>query len=482
MLGKFPPEIAVTLARLAEQEEHPEVRSQLAASAKRLPPQDAIPIIRGLLNHPEDIDDLDNPLLIWWALEAHAESDRKAVLSLLEDPAIWQNVLVQKVLLPRLMQRYIMANNDTNKQAVAQLLAMVPSAELAKPLLDGLQEGLRGQDVNSLPDDVLEALQPYQRMFGAAPLALALRQGKPEAVEEVVAVVADHNASLPERLTYMRILGEVDQPATIPVLLDVAQREQSSGAVKQAALLALQRYDNPEIGQQLLQAYPDKLRADSDVRLAALQLFASRPTWTQQLLAAIEQTKQISREDVPLPLVDQFKQLNDSGITATVDQLWPEAQLTTSAEKSQQIEQVVNVLKTHTGDLAAGKSIYQSRCGSCHRLFEEGGDIGPDLTGYDRRDVHELLLNIVDPNASIREGYVNYQIETNDDRTLVGTILMQDGNTVTLKPFGAEAITLSKGQIAGMQAQPTSLMPERLLDKLTEQQLSDLFAYIMQEQ
>jgi putative membrane-bound dehydrogenase-like protein len=473
-------EMAEQLARLAEQESHAEVRSQLAASAKRLPPEAATPIIRGLLTHEEDIDDRDNPMLIWWALEAQAETDREAVLSLFEDQALWSNPIVQKVLLPRVMQRYVMDPKPENMQAVAQLLALAPENNLAKPLLDGLQEGLRGRDINDFPTYVLDALQPYQSMFGEAPLALELQQGKPEVVDQVLGIIANQAASTQERLSYIRILGGTGQPKAIPVLLEVAESGQSSGAIKQAAIQALQRYGDPDIGTKLIRAYPDKLRADPDVRLAALQLFASRPARTQQLLRAIDETKQISQDDVPPQLVTQFRLLNEPAITATVDRIWQETQLASASDKTQRVAQVVNVLRANSGNAIAGKSIYQSRCGSCHQLFGDGGDLGPDLTGYDRRNVDELLLNIVDPNASIREGYVNYLIETEDGRSLLGTIRERSGNTVTIQPFGGEEITLSNDQILSMQAQPTSLMPERLLDGLTEQQLSDLFAYIQQ--
>ncbi|WP_373514718.1 c-type cytochrome [Persicitalea sp.] len=472
------PKIAGELARLAEREDYSEVRSQLAASAKRLPAKDALPIIRGLLSHEEDVDDTENPLLIWWALEAKTDTGRGEVLSLFEDRAIWQNKIVQQGLLSRVMQRFVMDKKPENLKAAARLLALAPNETSAKPLLNGLQEGLRGQNINELPPYLLKALQPYQHLFGDAPQALALRQGKSEVLKQVLNTIADPGAPIQERLSYIRILGEINQPDAIPQLLKVAQSAESSGAIKQAALQSLQRYDNPDIGQQIIQAYPDKLRADPDVRLAALQLFASRAAWTQQLLTAIESTRQISRTDVPIQVVNQLKLLNDPTITTSVNRLWTGAQLATSSAKREQIQKIVKVLQTKSGSTDAGRSIYQIKCGSCHKLFTEGGDLGPDLTGYDRRNVDELLLNIVDPNAGIREGYVNYRVKTRDGRTLAGTMQAQSGNTITLKPFGSKEITLSKNQISEMQPQTTSLMPERLLDGMSEQEVRDLFAYI----
>ena len=96
---------------------------------------------------------------------------------------------------------------------------------------------------------------------------------------------------------------------------------------------ALQRYNEPDIGLRLVEAYPDKLRADPDVRLAALNLFVSRKAWARQLLQAIEETKQISKKDVPLQIVRQLKLLDDPLITETTERLWQEVRLTAAVEK-----------------------------------------------------------------------------------------------------------------------------------------------------
>ena len=69
------PPIAAALAGRAAIEPNIEVRSQLACSAKRLPARDALPIVRALLAHSEDADDIHMPLLLWWALEAKVATD-----------------------------------------------------------------------------------------------------------------------------------------------------------------------------------------------------------------------------------------------------------------------------------------------------------------------------------------------------------------------------------------------------------------------
>src|SRR6185295_9959414 len=83
------PESSIELTGLASREQHAEVRSQLAASAKRLPGTQAIPIIKNLLKDHDDVHDPDIPLQIWWALESKAVSDRKETLALFEDASFW---------------------------------------------------------------------------------------------------------------------------------------------------------------------------------------------------------------------------------------------------------------------------------------------------------------------------------------------------------------------------------------------------------
>jgi putative heme-binding domain-containing protein len=403
------------------------------------------------------------------------------VLTLFEDVGLWRQRMVQETILERLMQRYTMAGQPQDFAACARMLQLAPSAKEARLLLNGLQEGLRGRDVTDLPIALVKALQPYQAAFQKESLALALRQGQPEAVEQALATVANDKAPLSERLAYIRILGEINQPASVPVLLGMVEKSQSSGAIKQAALQALQRYDEAQIGEKIVEAYPNRLRADPHVRQAALALFASRPAWAQLLLDAIEKTRKISEDDVPEQLVRRLKLLNDPAVVATADRLWPQVRLANSSEKEGQMAQVSQALKAGPGDPVLGRPLFESRCGNCHRLFDRGGSLGPDLSGYDRSNLSYLLFNIVDPNADIREGYVNYHVTTVDGRALVGTITARSGGTITLQPLGEESITLAAGQIKEMKAQQTSLMPERLLDNLTDEQIRNLFAYLMKK-
>ncbi|MDO8994363.1 MAG: c-type cytochrome, partial [Daejeonella sp.] len=477
---KVSPAIAGRLATLAASETSVIVRSQLAATAKRLAGSFAIPILKNLIKYHDDSNDPDIPLLIWWAMESKSESDRNAIVSIFEDKGIWQKKLVQNVLLKRLMQRYIMPAGDANYSAASKLISLAPSKVYAKILISGLREGLRGRDAIGLSAELTKVIQPYQAELFGAPLALAVRQGNVTAVKMALSVIADDNADFDHRLSYILIFGQTNQPESVPVLLGIVESSKSTGAMKEAALQALQRYDNHEIGLRVVKAYP-QFRGDAGVRNVALELFATRASWANQLFIAIGETKRISKEDVSDQLARRLKLLNDTKITALADRYWPNVKLSSSSEKNEALAKYSKLIKTGSGDIENGRVLYLANCGYCHRLFNEGGSIGPDLTGYERSNVNYFLLNIIDPNADIREGYGLHRIITTDGRTIEGKIVASNGDTHTIQTQAGKEIILSLKQIKEMKALPVSIMPERILDRLKDQEVKDIFAYIMKK-
>lgn len=466
---------------LARIELHPEVRSQLAASAKRLEATHALELLEQMMAYEQDQDDPENPMLIWWALEEKAESARVGVLDLFRKAPLWSSRLVQETILERLMQRYVMEGGQDNLTSAARLLSLAPTPALARPLLDGLDEGLRGKAMTELSTDLLQQVQNLKVQLGINTLDLALRNLQPDAVAEALDVIADDLGDRGERLQYIRIFGEVELDEAVPVLLSIVESGESSEALKQAALSSLRLYDSPEIGEKINAWYPDRLRADPDVKYAALELLLSRSVWTRHLLESIVLSKRISPEDIPLQLIRQIPLLGDDDLSERAHKIWPNLSDVSAREKENTIRELRSKIELRAGELEAGRPLFAAICGSCHRLFDEGADIGPELTGYDRSDLDYLLLHTVDPNLEIREGYINFLVEMKDGQNLFGTLSDQSGGNMTLRAFNGQEVILAEDQIKKMKAQQRSIMPERILDGLTEKQLQDLFAYLMRD-
>lgn len=464
---------------MAGKESHPEVRSQLACSAKRIENPQSVDLIRALILHQEDIDDPHNPLLIWWALEAKAEPYRREVVALLREKSLWQNRIVNKVLLQRIMQRYIMAGGEENLASAHQLLLLAPNPQLARPLLNGLDEGLRGKDLSSLPSDMLSLVKQYRKSLGESNLVLDLKNGTSGALEQALKIIGTESTLTGERIELIHALGERQYEGVVPALLPLVRNQQISTAIRQASIKALERYPLPEVGEKIVQWYPDLLRADPALKRAALDLLSGRPEWTKLLLENIAQSKHIHPDDVP---EDIRQKIILSGTEANQQQafvIWPDLIPVISTEKKQKYQQIKTLLTSGAkGNQTTGKSLFRNYCGACHRLFDEGGNIGPDLTGYDRRDTETFLLNIIDPNAEIREGYVNYILQTKDGRIFSGVIESRSGGIISLRNFAGEIISIAEKDLEKTEPQNQSIMPERILDALNEQEIKDLFAYI----
>ena len=472
--------IAKKLAIMAEKESSSLVRSQLAASAKRLSGIYAIPIVRNLIKFHDDSNDPDIPLLIWWAIESKSEVDRDGVLSIFEEKELWQKKLVQNFLLKRLMQRYILSAGEANYNAASKLISLSPDKHYAKIVISGLREGLRGRDVIGLSAELTKAIQPYQSELFGAPLALSIRQGNQKSVTKALSIILDEKADFDQRLSYIILMGQTNQPESVPVLLEIVESSKSTAAMKEAALQALQRYNLDEIGLRAVKAYP-QFRGDIGVRNAAMDLFVSRSTWANQLFIAIKETKRISKDDVSDQLARRLKLLNDTKITALADQLWPNVKISSSSEKNAALTKYSKIIKSGSGNLNNGRTLYLANCGYCHKLFNEGGNVGPELTGYERTNTNYFLLNIIDPNADIREGYGLHRLVTVDGRTLEGKITSSNGDTHTIQTQAGKEIVLSIKQIKEMKALPVSIMPERILDRMNDQEVRDIFAYIMKK-
>ena len=95
-----------------------------------------------------------------------------------------------------------------------------------------------------------------------------------------------------------------------------------------------------------------------------------------------------------------------------------------------------------------------------------------------RDDVAALLLSVVTPNAESREGYESFLITTRAGRVVTGFLVEQDPQMVVLRGLDGQNIPLARADVQEMKAAGVSLMPEGLLDALTEQQVRDLFAYL----
>lgn len=469
------PQIAQALADLAADEGYIEVRKQLASSARRLRPEDALPIIRNLLKYDEDAADIHQPLLLWWALEAKAEGNgRDMILDIvLSDNDVWKRPLMTQHLTERLMKRYALSATRQELMAAAKLLTASPDKATAEQLLKGFEEAYKGRSLAGIPDELVDAIAKT----GGGSVALRLRQGTPEAIQQAVAVVGNPKTNADERKQYLEIFGEIRRSEFIPVLLQVVANEKNSALVS-SALTSLQAFDDLRIGESVAQSF---VKLPADARLVAETLLASRPVWAKTLLSAVDGGK-LKPEDVSETALRKMLLHSDKQIAELVQKHWGTVAGASTEQMQAEQARLTKLLGTGSGNPKKGKPLYMKNCGKCHLLFGEGGKIGPDLTPFKRDNQERILVNVVNPSLEIREGFENYIAVTADGRVLNGFLADKDSQVSVLRGVDGQNVILRHDEIDEMMPSKKSIMPEGTLKGLTDQQIRDLFAYLRSSQ
>jgi putative heme-binding domain-containing protein len=312
---------------------------------------------------------------------------------------------------------------------------------------------------------------------GGGSMTLAPRQGKRDAVGKALATVADPKADPTAQLELLQVFGEVNLPECVTVVLDLLQRTNDLN-LQMAAFTALQRYDEPRVGAQIVVLYP---KLTEDGRAAAETLLLSRKSWTRELLETVDAGR-INRSLLPLDSVRKATIHRDDRIAELIAKHWPNLKGASTAEMQAEITRLGQVLRGGDSDPYKGKELFTKTCAKCHTFFSEGGKIGPDLTAYKRDDALNILLNVINPSAEIREGFETFLALTDDGRAVTGFLADRDNRVVVLRGVDGQNITLERDHVEEMQAQKTSLMPEGLLRDLNDQQVRDLFAYLRSSQ
>ena len=467
-----PGEVLPKLIQLAASDPSPEVRSQLACTARRLPANQALPIIGKLAARPEDATDPYIPLLLWWALQEQVEDSLSEVVTLFKNPKIRDSPIARTTVLPRLMRRLALTGKRGDLLACATLLQGSPSKEQADELLTGFNEAYRGRAMSGLPDELLSAMSK----FGQVPLLLRLRQGEEEALETALSLIVDVDGKTEEteRLSLIRVLGELKSEAALPYLvLLVVDTPKQPVPIMKAALAALGHYDNPEIGKRIVASISTM---DPESRGAALALLANRNTYSDLFLTAIESGK-VSTTLITPDIADRFRLHQDETIRKRARKLFPP--VTAGSEQfATTIRNVEEALQAGLGNAYEGEKIYTAKCASCHRLFFKGGNLGPDLTSYQRDNLGTMLISIVNPNAEIREGFAYQMVTTNDGRSIGGFLVENDPQVLVLRGLDGQELTLKQSEVQEVKPMGRSLMPDGLLDDLEDGQLRDLFAFL----
>ncbi len=471
-------DLSTALVDLAEKSTDLQVRSQLAASAKRLPAATGVPIVQALVKRESDNEDIHLPLMYWWAVEGQAESGRAEIKNWLADAETWKGKVFREQIAARLMKRYAMAGGEENFLSCLDLLNKSSDDEMTSKLMDGLEAAFQGVTMPKLPAALSSALDEYSKKLGESGLVMRMKKGETGAVAEAQKAIGNSSLPVSVRSELIKQLGATEDPKVVGALLKVISGS-SDSALKRVALLQLARFDDPKIATTILGRYGSSLPAEHGVRSTAERVLAGRPEWAKLMLDKVDLAV-VKDRDVSPDIVQLMMAHGDKEINKRVAEHWPGiAAGSGGIDLLKESARIKKVLAKGGGDPAKGKEVFAARCMVCHKLFGEGGEIGPDLTGYERHNPEFWIHGIVNPSLEIREEFVQFIASMNDGRMVAGLVTDQNPQTVTLRDVANQKSVLARADMKKLQASKISLMPPGLLIGVDDDDLRDFFAYIM---
>lgn len=164
---------------------------------------------------------------------------------------------------------------------------------------------------------------------------------------------------------------------------------------------------------------------------------------------------------------------------------WPKVSVTIETPGSDNTAQASQIPSIQ-GDPAVGEKLFSdthllgsNACVNCHIVNEKGNEVGPILSKIGRRSPDYIRESILNPNAVVVSGYATVVVVTKDGRNIMGIKKGEDETSLQIATADGNVQTISKSEIQQTIQSKTSLMPNNYGELLSEQQLSDLLAYLL---
>jgi len=301
--------------------------------------------------------------------------------------------------------------------------------------------------------------------------SLSLTFGSKLALASLRTVILDGKSPLAERREALSSLVSA-RDTQLPVVLQSLLHEP---ALRREALRGLGAFEDANTPPAILEVFGE---LDTAGKRDALTTLASRVRFAKSLMAALGGGV-VKANELPADIVRQLRAHRVKSINAQLDQLWGLSRSTPAAKLAEiaRYKKLVTADAAKPADLSRGRMFFNQACVQCHKLYGEGGEIGPDITGSNRNNLDYLLISILDPSADIPNDYRTTVLRTKDNRVLIGVIRRNESQSVTIAT-PAEVITLAKSDVAAIEPQNYSMMPEGLVLTLKEDELCDLVAYL----
>ncbi|MFO0918779.1 MAG: PVC-type heme-binding CxxCH protein [Planctomycetaceae bacterium] len=458
-----------TLAELAKTHLSPRVLMALASASQRLASTshhlEGMAIVRNLVQRDLGHDPY-LPLMVWYAIEAQVIKHPKKSVALL--PQI-HSPLVRESLARR------MASLDGGLDKVLQQIAQADGGEWQADALAGIVLALGGAARLNAPPSWPAAAKKLAELNNPAARrnkqAVGLIFNDAGVRADLLKLTSDAQADAADRQFAIELLV-TDRTETLPrVLISLLDDPQ----LRAVSIRGLAAFNEPQTPAALLQRYA---KLSPEEKEDVVQTLSARPEWAGALLDAVK-SGAVPKFDVSSLVVRQLLALKHDGIKEQVAGIWGEIKPASKLKKelAEKYRHQLTADFLAQANVSHGRALFTKTCGGCHKLYGQGGAIGPELTGAQRTNLDYLLDNILDPSAIVAREYKVTVLELASGRVVQGVVLEENDFGVTVQTPN-EKVTVPKDEIETRTPSDVSMMPEGLFERLSPSELRDLVGYL----
>ncbi len=370
-----------------------------------------------------------------------------------------------------------------------------------KDVKNGMLQALSKVDYAKLAEaQQIDLLRAFEVIF--------YRMGKPEGTtkEQVVAYLNPHypaktnalNRSLGKVLVYMEAPGAVEKTLS---LLSNAKDEPSEKTVSSSSDLIMR---NPQYGLDIAKMLSKVPPAQQTYYATVLS--QAKTGWTPELqdkyfqwfakafsykggvsyVGFINKARQMALGNVPKAQFARYNTLSGDSLLSKSGNDLAGVPQPKGPGRNWTLETALPVIDSGLvgRNFEQGRNMFAATlCKSCHTMRGEGGSIGPDLTQLGTRfTTKDMLTHIIDPNKEVSDQYAATVFVMKDGSSVLGRLTNEDGEKyyVSQNPFAPDMLReIPKKDVTSTKLSKVSLMLPGLINRLNNEELKDLLAYLM---
>lgn len=244
-----------------------------------------------------------------------------------------------------------------------------------------------------------------------------------------------------------------------------------SPSFQERLIKALGDVPDAQVGKALATAFP---KLGVELQNAAFNQVIKRNDWSLALLEAMK-AGQVPLGTVGPANLHRLRYHPDAGVAKKAMETLEGLRGPEAKEKQALITKLTPEVE-RPGDKVKGHQLFTQNCATCHKLNDEGKDVGPALTGMGAHGPAELLVHILDPNREVDPSFAAWNFETKDGEAYDGILARENRSSVVIRSASGE-MELKREDLKSQKNTGRSLMPEGF-ESLGAEGLRDLLAFV----